>query len=320
MKKIAITNEKGQGVSFQDPQTLKAAPGINKGKSVERPIEAEEISHGDISSKPPPDIIPLDFSDPQTSGTSASTSRNKVSLDTLAGEEPAPPTPAKSIQEAHEQSNSVERVKENLAKNGVGLLDPVAASGEPSKSYDASSSLAALKHRDPEDHKPVMYSSMKASIPPFLEAKEPIIHEKNVSERTSELPNNAIPLAPVAKSQAQLTDSMHKQTPLPAMPTGMMPDTKELMERMQSAVAPTKQDFSSLDEVVPSESGLAGKQRSKEPTKSEVAPTDSAPKTELETTTNAPELEATNDNTAHQSHNNPELDESPAQQSAAPAI
>lgn len=320
MKKIAITNEKGQGVSFQDPQTLKAAPGINKGKSVERPIEAEEISHGDISSKPPPDIIPLDFSDPQTSGTSASTSRNKVSLDTLAGEEPAPPTPAKSIQEAHEQSNSVERVKENLAKNGVGLLDPVAASGEPSKSYDASSSLAALKHRDPEDHKPVMYSSMKASIPPFLEAKEPIIHEKNVSERTSELPNNAITLAPVAKSQAQLTDSMHKQTPLPAMPTGMMPDTKELMERMQSAVAPTKQDFSSLDEVVPSESGLAGKQRSKEPTKSEVAPTDSAPKTELETTTNAPELEATNDNTAHQSHNNPELDESPAQQSAAPAI
>ena len=44
MKKLAISNAKDHDDSLEAVQISKAAPGINKGKSVESPIEADELS------------------------------------------------------------------------------------------------------------------------------------------------------------------------------------------------------------------------------------------------------------------------------------
>lgn len=317
MKKLAISNEKNHDVSSEALQLLKAAPGINKGKSVESPLETE-ISPGTNSFMPPPDTKP-DLPDPQPSSTSALSPRDKEASNVLSHAETLPPAPAESMKEPYEQSHAVEQVKENLAKNHIEVLEPVAASDKPSKSFDTTST-EALKTLGTENSEHAAYPLSKSSSPSISEPREPKVYEKDASRAASVLPINSISLAPVASSQTKPTNPISKHTNLLANPIDIMPVEQKSIERAESVAAPTKQDISPMDHVAPPESDLVDTQPSKVPTKPEVASIDSAPSSQLEATTNAPEPEGTKNIMAHPVRVNLENNESSAKQSASPAI
>lgn len=318
MKKLAISNAKDHDDSLEAVQISKAAPGINKGKSVESPIEADEISPGTNLFQPPLDTKP-DLPDPQTSGTSALSPRDKEAsnVSTLAGT--SPPAPAESMKEPYEQSHVVEQVKENLAKNHIEVLEPVAASDKPSKAFDTIST-EAFKLQGTEDSEHAAHPPSTSSNPLILEAREPNVDEKDVSGAASVPPINSISLAPVASSQTKPTNPISKHTNLLANPIDIMPVGQKSTERAEPVAAPTKQDISPMDQVAPPESNLVETQPSKVPTKPEVASIDSAPDPQLESSTNVPEPEATKNILTHPVHVNPEINESSTKQSASAAI